>query len=932
MPVGNLPAASQLDSDLAKKLFNNVHVGIAVVDQNRRILRVNQTCCNIFGYAGPEEVIGTSAATVHLSEERFRQFGAMVFGQDLQEGAFNIPYEFRKKDGTPIWVQMSGEVIDDGQAILWIMVDITERRQAEAKIRESEAKFRIAFATIPEPVALTRIHDGIYLDVNEKFLQLSGYSREELVGRSSIDVNIWKNHSDRDRLLQGLKQSGKVENLEAEFLGKGGRVIYGLMSARIIEIDGEKVILSITRDYTDRKLAEEKYATLVKEANVGIALVDAATGELLECNQALADLVERSQDELIGRSQAILYPPHPLANNTATGFAAHRDAEGRGTLESKCITRGGEALDVEIKASLYKLGQRDVMLGFFQDISYRKRQERMLQARLRLNEAAASLPRKELLQKFVDEAESMTESEIGFLHFVNSDREYLAFQMWSTNTMRHCTVAEEKSHGPIFEAGVWLDCVRKGQPVIHNDYERLAHRKDLPDGHPAIVRELVVPLFSDNRIVAILGVGNKPTDYHQGDVQALTELASLTWDIIARKESEDKKQELEVQLRQKYKMEAVGVMAGGIAHNFNNNLAIILGNLEMAGLKKNKSDLLDKYLGNAKTAVLRSRDLVAQILTYSHQDQKELGPVDLGLVVRETLSLLKSTLPASVSLACQAPSSHSLIIKGDPGKIQEALINLCNNAVYAMNEKGQLKIDLTLVDLQPQDIPGHCFCQAGPHVCLTVEDSGCGIDQSILDRIFDPFFTTKSVDKGTGMGLSTVQGIVDQHGGMIKVASTVGTGTSFHLFFPMEKDAGSLPARQVSSERHQGRERILLVDDDTSLLELVTQMLEELGYRVTAIDSSSRALTLFAGNPSAFDLVITDQTMPELTGEALVAELRKISPGVRVVLMTGFSSQIDEEQAVTAGVQAFCLKPLEMTELSRIVRNTLDSGRQQGNS
>ncbi len=796
---------SDLISDLERKLFDNVHIAIAVVDQERVILRVNQTFCHMFGYSDPSEPVGLPGTILHLSQESYAEFGKQAFDKVLSSDAVSVPYQLRKKDGSVFWVQISGQPINNGQAVLWMMTDITQQKLAEKKLSESEEKFRITFSTSPEPVALSRVEDGVYLDVNERFLELTGYAYDELVGHSSLKVNIWKHQADRQRMVTELIKNGNIENFEAEFLDKSGQVIFGLMSARIVEIDGQKVILTVTRD-----------------------------------------------------------------------------------------------------------------------VSERKQQDALLLARLHLNEAAVHLSQKQLLQKLVDEAELLTHSKIGFLHFVNEDQDHLFLQVWSTATLQHFCVADPgENHYPISKAGVWVDCVRQKAPVIHNDYLGLPHRKGLPEGHAPIVRDLVIPLFDKDRIFAILGVGNKDSLYNQRDVRLLTAFGLMAWDIIARKGSEEQRKELELQLRQKYKMEAVGVMAGGIAHNFNNNLAIILGNLEMAVRKQADPEALAKYLNNARIAVLRSRDLVAQILTYSHQGRKELGAVDICIVINETLNLLKSTLPASIRLL-HLSSSQSLIVNADPGQIQEALINLCNNAVCAMNEKGTLKIALERVELQACDIPARCSSGAGAYAKLAVEDSGCGIEKDIIDRIFDPFFTTKGIDRGTGMGLSTVQGIVDQHGGFIAVESSVGEGSVFYLYFPLEEQRfADRPNLQEEEKPQGGSERVLLVDDDLNLLALVEQMLVELGYRVTTAPGSHEALELFLREPTAFDLLITDQTMPVMTGESLVRKIRSIRGDLPVILITGYSSKINRAESQALGIDAFCMKPLGMTELAKVVRKVL---------
>jgi CheY-like chemotaxis protein/two-component sensor histidine kinase len=372
-------------------------------------------------------------------------------------------------------------------------------------------------------------------------------------------------------------------------------------------------------------------------------------------------------------------------------------------------------------------------------------------------------------------------------------------------------------------------------------------------------------------------------------------------------------------------MEAVGVMAGGMAHNFNNNLAIILGNLELSRMKLGPGSEIREFLDHAGIAVTRSRELVQQILTYSRKDIQQTSTLQLTVLLNETMTLLKSTIPTSVKLQQKVgPSCGENHILASAFQIQEILLNLCNNAVHAMGEQGELTLSLEKCELQQKDLSPRFECQPGPFCCLSVQDTGCGIPADILEKIFDPFFTTKDLYEGTGMGLATVQGIVKQHHGMIRVESHVGQGTIFRLYFPAIERGAEEKKELQEQELQKGTERILYIDDDEMLATLNQRMLAEVGYQVTAKTDSVEALHLFAASADDFDLVITDQTMPDLTGMQLIEKIRAIRPKVPTILCTGYSSKVKKDEARLAGINAFLMKPVEFSEMLKVIREVIE--------
>jgi len=400
----------------------------------------------------------------------------------------------------------------------------------------------------------------------------------------------------------------------------------------------------------------------------------------------------------------------------------------------------------------------------------------------------------------------------------------------------------------------------------------------------------------------------------------LNDLNKTTKDLKA--EIYERKQ-AEAQLRQVQKMEALGTLAGGIAHDFNNILSPILGYSEMLLLDTPEDSPFRKDLNNIYTSALRAQSLVKQILTFSRQESSELMLMKMQPNIKEALKLIRSTIPTTIEIK-QDVHPDCGVIKADPTQIHQIVMNLATNAYHAMEETGgELKVSLKQVKLGEYDIiiPD---MTPGVYVCLTVADTGKGMDKNLTDKIFDPFFTTKEVGKGTGMGLSVVHGIVKGMGGSIHVYSEPGKGTQFHVYLPLAEAVKEQQVTNVEAPIQGGTEHILFVDDEELILQMETVLLERMGYQVTSRTSSIEALEAFRKNPHKFDMVITDMTMPNMSGDKLAVELTKIRPDIPVLLCTGFSETMSEEKALSLGIKGFLLKPIVIKSLDQKIREVLD--------
>ena len=396
----------------------------------------------------------------------------------------------------------------------------------------------------------------------------------------------------------------------------------------------------------------------------------------------------------------------------------------------------------------------------------------------------------------------------------------------------------------------------------------------------------------------------------------------LGYQGIVRDITEQRK--LESQLRQAQKMEAIGTLAGGIAHDFNNILSLIMGYTELTMMSLHEKGLARDNMNKLLKAGERARDLVKQILAFGRYAEQEQNPVQIHLIIKESLKLLRSTLPATIEI-CQNIASTSMVL-ADPTQMNQVIINLCTNAYHAMQEKGGvLEVSLSDVELESDFTARHLDTHIGPYIRFTVSDTGHGMDKEVLGRIFDPYYTTREKTGGTGMGLAVVHGIVKSHGGVITVYSEPGKGTTFNVFLPRIESAEGVVEPEEIVPLPIGKERILFVDDEPAIVDIGKGMLENLGYTVATRTSPIEALEAFKAQPGKFDLVITDMTMPKMTGDELAKELMRIRPDLPILLCTGFSELINERKSKAMGIRAFVMKPVVQREMAEAVREALDT-------
>jgi PAS domain S-box-containing protein len=762
----------------------------------------------------------------------------------------------------------------------------------EAALRQSDEKFRLAFHTSPDSINFNRLSDGIYIDINEGFTKLTGYTREDAIGKSSIDLNIWYDPKDRQRLVKFLQSEGYVENLEASFRRKNGQIGVGLMSARVLRLNQEDVILSITRDITERKQVEDelresenKYSQLVESLTDAILVwsgehiiyANPTALKLFRANQA-GDLIGKRYLDFVHPDDRLESVERIKKSKNENWIAPHR--------EHRMITADGQVIHVESTGVPIQCQGQIQHFGIFSDITERKQvEEKLRETENKYRDLADSLP------------QVIFEVDLnGTLTYINHNA-YVLFGYTQEEIAKGFNVLE--AFIPEDKERVALDIMLniQGQKLGRQEYT--AVRKD----------------------------GTRfPVSVHANRVlrgQTATGVRGILIDLTATKLAEEEKKRLEIQLQQAQKMEAIGALAGGIAHDFNNILSAIIGYTELAMLNEG-AEHCTAELKEALIAANRAKDLVKQILAFSRQTDEDRMPVRVALVAKEAVKFLRATIPATIEIKTRLDEKSGAVLANSV-ELHQIIMNLCTNAQHAIGEQaGILEVEVKNAEIDLAQKNAVIDLEIGSYVKLSVRDTGYGMGADTIKRIFDPYFTTKEIGVGTGLGLAVVHGIVKKCDGAIRVESELGKGTTFHIYLPKADMTASIKAEQPKTIEG-GSERILFVDDEKMLVDIGQQALQRLGYDVVSRTSPIEALELFKAKPDFFDLVITDKTMPGITGDVLAKELMSIRPNLPVIICTGYSQTIDHERAKQIGIKAFVMKPILINEIAAAVRKVLDN-------
>ncbi|MDB6131263.1 MAG: Multi-sensor hybrid histidine kinase [Verrucomicrobiales bacterium] len=743
---------------------------------------------------------------------------------------------------------------------------IRERKAVEQKLKEAETRFSRAFLLSPVATSISLLTEGTFLDVNEAWLVMFGYTREEVIGKKSTDLGIWADPTQRLRVVKDLFKFGKIKDVEGRFRHKDGGFGVGLCSAETMELGGQACAISLFHDITERKaredalkLSESRFRQAFKHAAAGIALTN-LDGSFISINSTYCKILGYTEEEILDPSfRPRTHPADIEPQRMLMEDLLHHSHRGF-VIEKRYYNKTGEIVWVRNSVSLNvgENGEPLHIIRLLEDITERKRGEQTIR------EQAA------LLDKTQD-AILVTQLDHR-LYFVNKGAERL--YGWDKSEM-----LGKKLSGLVFK-----------DPKVYEEALAITKKQG----------EWIGTLDQVNRSGKEISVESRWTLVRDESGQPAS-ILSINTDVTEKKR-------VEAQYFRAQRLESLGTLASGIAHDLNNVLSPILMSIGL--LKEDAAYATNlRILETIELSALRGADMVKQVLSFARGVEGKRLLIEPGDLIRDVLRILRDTFPKSIALRTKI-SGRAWSCRGDTTQLHQVLLNLCVNARDAMPGGGTLTMsaeNLTIDD-QYASIPSHA--KPGNYLLLTVSDTGVGIPPALKERIFEPFFTTKEQGKGTGLGLATVQTIVMSHGGFVTVYSEPGQGTVFRIHLPAQSNPGSDTKQNLEAEFFRGAgETILVVDDEASILNITQRTLEAFGYQVLVANDGTEALAIFAEQGNKIAVVLTDMMMPFLDGPSTIQILRKMKPKLNIIATSGLSQQFNFGQETEEGVTRFLSKP-----------------------
>mgnify|MGYP001469361648 CR=1 FL=1 len=689
-----------------------------------------------------------------------------------------------------------------------------------------------------------------------------------------------------------------------------------------LEIQNEELRLALA----ELEASQTRYFELYDLAPIGY-LTLTATRLIKESNLAAASMFGVTRNSLVKEPISRILP-----DNDQLIFSRQlnqcRDSGLPQDWDMQLVRADGFVFWAHLKAELAKCGEYWITIN---DITGRKQGEEQLnrnEARLKVLVKILQ-HQSDTIQEFLDyaleQAIQLTGSKIGYIYNYNESNMEFVLNSWSREVMTECAVVKPHTCYELDKTGIWGEAVRQRKPIIINGYPAAnTLKKGYPVGHVQLMNFMTVPIFKNSEIVGVVGLANKETAYDSIDILEISLLMEAVWKVTENKQSEENNIKLTDQLQQTRKIEAIGRLAGGVAHDFNNMLGVIMGYTEMALMKLDPSQPLYADLEEVSKAAERSAALTRQLLAFARKQTIEPKVLDLNLFIAAMLKMLQRLIGENIELSWQ-PGAALWQVLADPSQIDQMLANLCVNVRDAITDVGKATIETGNSVLDEGWCATHLGSVPGEYVLIRIRDNGSGMDKEVLEHLFEPFFTTKETGKGTGMGLATVYGVVKQNNGFLTVDSQPGEGTTFSIYLPRYLgNKGKIQVKSATIPADLNKETILLVEDEAKMLKMARIVLEMHGYTVLSANSPGKAFSLAREYGGEVDLLLTDVIMPEMNGRDLMGKLLSLYPALKSLFMSGYTADVICDHGVLENGIFFIQKPFSLEGLTAKVREALD--------
>jgi two-component system, cell cycle sensor histidine kinase and response regulator CckA len=986
---------------------------------------VNERIEDLFGLPPNLEGI-VKVFLSHVHEDDRERFAASARKAMQTFTPWDYQGRFIRPDGELRWFhgRATPRISINSIVFSGIVLDITDQKQAEEKSRHIEEKLTKVFMMAPDIIAMTRMKDGLIAEVNFGFEEITGWTRSEVIGRTTLDIKLWANPEDRTIVVKELQSGKDVIHREFQFLRKDGTLRDGIHSARSILVEDELYMIFVMRDVTEHRKTEKE---LRKNEELLRGIANNIPGIIYQFS--LLDSGELSIGYVSNGMQRILGLPHK-DDGIYTEFISQIHSEDRPGFEEsirkaietytpwdftgRFLKPNGDICWFHDWATLTRLEDRVVFNGILLDITKPK----LFEEKSRISEekfskifmmtpdiiavtrmrdgliADVNLGFEEISGWDRDEVIGKTSMEIGF--WVNpTDREHLVEEIRTGKDMRQKEFQFRRKDGSVHfgiysarsinlldemyllfvmqdvtELRITEKALRENEERLsgiamnipgavfqayvkeNGEYglsylsKRLTKNIGLPTDTGVPLSAYISYIHEDDRDEFVSSIKKSVMTCTPWDFEGRTSPQSgdMIWfhgratpsrteeglifngiflDTTIRKQAELEQEKLQLQLLQAQKMEAIGTLAGGVAHDFNNMLTIILGYTELSLMKCEPSEQIHANLKLIQDSALHSTSLVRQLLAFARKQTIVPKIVDLNEAIEVMLKMLSRLIGEAVDFAW-VPGGELWRVKIDPSQIDQLLANLCVNARDAISNVGKIIIETENAILDGAYCEVHAGCIPGEYVMLAVSDNGCGMSQDTINKIFEPFFTTKEAGRGTGLGLATVYGIIKQNGGYITVYSEPGIGTTFKIYLPRSYGEATALDTKISIEHLTAHgETILLVEDDMTILMLAQAMLEHLGYTVLSADTPNEAIRIAKNKGSEIQLLITDIVMPEMNGKELAQLLLEIVPGIKYMFSSGYTADTITHHGILDEGANFLEKPYSVNSLGSKVREVL---------